>query len=57
MKVSFIFCSFLSKGIILPIPGSRESYCLLKEERVRNEEKPVWDGGGLLSLEGGIGGV
>lgn len=59
MDAVHIFCIFflLSKGEFLPIPGPRDSDCLLKEEGVRNGGKPVREGGGLLSLEGGIGGV
>lgn len=53
-----LICIFflLSKGEFLPIPGLRESCCLLKEEGVMKGGKPVQEGEGLLSLEGGIGG-
>lgn len=60
MKVGFISCSFLlSTGVILPIPGSRDSYYLFKDKWgvVKNGGEPLHEGGGLLSLEDSIGGI
>ena len=46
LNVSFIFYSFLhlSKAIVLPISGSRNSYYVWKEEGFRNGGKPLHEG-------------
>lgn len=49
MDGGLIFCGLflLSKGIVLPIAGSRDS-CHLPREGGQNGENPLQEGGGLL---------